>query len=219
MIVNRTADGSSRVTETTDVTLTRGPAADGVWGLLLRHACSPDRSGGLVVGAASAGGGALYAKLVDTGIKDSTVAEPADSMPPGRTALALLVSHLSLADLQRELARFPERRSSRRTCLRPRSSAVQESAVRRRIASHSPTRQGWSPPTGPADPSGNASPSSAIVIAPAASADQDETVGHPLLGAASAREQHIALGAGQAQQQHGENRRQPPGWWPRPSRR
>ena len=28
-------------------------------------------------------------------------------MPPGRTALALLVSHLSIADLQLELARYP----------------------------------------------------------------------------------------------------------------
>ena len=28
-------------------------------------------------------------------------------MPPGRTALALLVSHVSVADLQLELARFP----------------------------------------------------------------------------------------------------------------
>ncbi len=28
-------------------------------------------------------------------------------MPPGRTAVALLVSHVSVADLQRELTRFP----------------------------------------------------------------------------------------------------------------
>jgi hypothetical protein len=28
-------------------------------------------------------------------------------VPPGRTAVALLVSHVSVADLQRELARFP----------------------------------------------------------------------------------------------------------------
>jgi uncharacterized membrane protein len=63
--------------------------------------------GGLIAGAATAGGGALYAKLVDTGIKDETVAELRTAVPPGRTGLALLVSHLSLADLQRELARFP----------------------------------------------------------------------------------------------------------------
>ncbi len=29
------------------------------------------------------------------------------AVPPGRTAVALLVSHVSVADLQRELTRFP----------------------------------------------------------------------------------------------------------------
>jgi uncharacterized membrane protein len=60
-----------------------------------------------VVGAATAGGGALYAKLVDHGIKDATVHELRTAVPPGRTALALLVSHLSITDLQLELARYP----------------------------------------------------------------------------------------------------------------
>ena len=106
VIVYRNADGSSRVTETTDVTPTRGALGGGVWGLLLGTLFAGP-FGGLVVGAASAGGGALYAKLVDTGIKDSTVAELRTAVPPGRTGLALLVSHVSLADLQRELARFP----------------------------------------------------------------------------------------------------------------
>ena len=119
VIVNRTADGSSRVTETTDVARPGGPSAVGSGGCSWAR-CFAGPLGGLVVGAASAEGGALYAKLVDTGIKDSTVAELRTAVPPGRTALALLVSHVSLADLQRELARFPERRSSRRTCLRPR---------------------------------------------------------------------------------------------------
>jgi uncharacterized membrane protein len=63
--------------------------------------------GGLVVGAASAGGGALFAKLVDTGVKDETIQQLRTTVPPGRTAVALLVSHVSVADLQRELARFP----------------------------------------------------------------------------------------------------------------
>jgi uncharacterized membrane protein len=77
-----------------------------VWGLLLGTLLGGP-IGGLVVAAASAGGGALYAKLVDSGVKDATVAELRAAVPPGRTALALLVSHVSVADLQRELARFP----------------------------------------------------------------------------------------------------------------
>ena len=155
VIVNRTADGSSRVTETTDVTPTRGALGGGVWGLLLGTLFAGPL-GGLVVGAASAGGGALYAKLVDTGIKDSTVAELRTAVPPGRTALALLVSHVSLADLQRELARFPGT-ALVETDLPPAAvSAVQEALAE---ANRQPftDASGWSPPTGPADPSGNAS--------------------------------------------------------------
>ncbi len=106
VVVRRDADGTSHVTETTDVTPGRGALGGGIWGLLLGTLFGGP-IGGLVVGAASAGGGALFAKLVDTGIKDATVAELRTHVPPGRTALALLVSHLSVADLQRELARFP----------------------------------------------------------------------------------------------------------------
>jgi uncharacterized membrane protein len=106
VIVRRDADGASHVVETTDVTPTRGALGAGVWGLLIGTLLGGP-IGGLVVGAASAGGGALYAKLVDTGIKDETVAELRTAVPPGRTALALLISHISVSDLQRELARFP----------------------------------------------------------------------------------------------------------------
>lgn len=106
VFVQRDADGRSHVTETTDVTPTRGALGGGVWGLLLGTLFGGPL-GGVIVGAATAGGGALYAKLVDTGIKDSTVAQLRTVVPPGRTGLALLVSHVSLADLQRELARFP----------------------------------------------------------------------------------------------------------------
>src|SRR5262249_20244428 len=94
VFVQRSADGSS------DVTPTRGALGGGVWGLLLGTLFGGP-IGGVIVGAATAGGGALYAKLVDTGIKDSTVAQLRTAVPPGRTGLALLVSHVSLADLQR----------------------------------------------------------------------------------------------------------------------
>jgi uncharacterized membrane protein len=106
VIVRRDADGSAHVTETTDVTPGRGAVNAGIWGLLLGTLFGGPL-GGLIVGAATAGGGALAAKLIDTGIKDSTVEELRAAVPPGRTALALLVSHVSIADLQLELARFP----------------------------------------------------------------------------------------------------------------
>jgi uncharacterized membrane protein len=106
VIIRRDPDGTSHVRETTDVTPGQAGVGAGVWGLLLGTLFGGP-IGGLVVGAASAGGGALYAKLRDTGVKDATIAELREAVPPGRTALALLVSHVSVADLQRELARFP----------------------------------------------------------------------------------------------------------------
>ena len=105
VFVARAADGTSVVQETQDVTTGRGALGGGIWGLLLGTLFGGP-IGGLIAGAATAGGGALYAKLVDTGIKDATVAQLRTTVPPGRTGLALLVSHISVADLQRELARF-----------------------------------------------------------------------------------------------------------------
>jgi uncharacterized membrane protein len=106
VIIRRDADGSSHVVETTDITPSRGALSGGIWGLLIGTLLAGP-VGGLIAGAASAGGGALYAKLVDHGIKDETVAELRTAVAPGRTALALLVSHLAVAHLQLELARYP----------------------------------------------------------------------------------------------------------------
>src|ERR1700712_198725 len=107
VIIRRDEDGTSHVRETTDVTPGRAGLGAGVWGLLLGTLFGGP-IGGLVVGAASAGGGALFAKLVDTGVKDETIEELRKTVPPGRVAVALLVSHVSVADLQRELTRFPK---------------------------------------------------------------------------------------------------------------
>jgi uncharacterized membrane protein len=106
VVIRRDEDGTSHVTETTDITPGRGAIGGGVWGLLIGTLLGGP-IGGLIAGAATAGGGALIAKLRDTGIKDATIHELREHVPPGRTALALLVSHVSLADLQGELARFP----------------------------------------------------------------------------------------------------------------
>jgi uncharacterized membrane protein len=106
VIISRGDDGSSHVRETTDISPGQAGVGAGVWGLLLGTLFGGP-IGGLVVGAATASGGALYAKLRDTGVKDATIEALRKAVPPGRTAVALLVSHVSVADLQRELARFP----------------------------------------------------------------------------------------------------------------
>lgn len=106
VFISRDADGRSVVRETTDLTAGRGALGGAMWGLLIGTLFGGP-VGGLIGGAATAGSGALLARLVDTGIKDDKIRQLRQGVPPGGSALALLVSHLSLADLQRELARFP----------------------------------------------------------------------------------------------------------------
>jgi uncharacterized membrane protein len=106
VFIHRDPDGKSRVAETADMSTGRGAMGGAVWGLLLGTLLAGP-IGGLIGGAASAGSGALMAKLIDTGIKDEEIKKLRTTIRPGTTALALLVSHVSVADLQRELARFP----------------------------------------------------------------------------------------------------------------
>jgi uncharacterized membrane protein len=105
VLLIRDDEGNTKVIETTDITPGRGALGAGVWGLLLGTLLVGPF--GLLVGAATAGGGALYAKLRDTGIKDEKIHELRREVEKGHTVLALLVSDVSLADLQRELVRFP----------------------------------------------------------------------------------------------------------------
>ncbi|HEX5495105.1 MAG TPA: DUF1269 domain-containing protein [Mycobacteriales bacterium] len=106
VFISRDANGHSTVRETTDLTTGRGALGGAMWGALIGTLLGGP-VGGLIGGAASAGSGALLAKLIDTGIKDDKIRQLRDGVPPGSSALALLVSHLSLGDLQRELVRFP----------------------------------------------------------------------------------------------------------------
>lgn len=128
VVIRRDADGTSHVRETSDLSPSQAGVGAGVWGLLLGTLFGGP-IGGLVIGAASAGGGALYARLVDTGVKDATISELRRAVPPGRTAVALLVSHISVADLQRELARFPHAQLVETDMSPAAVSAVQEALL------------------------------------------------------------------------------------------
>jgi uncharacterized membrane protein len=106
VFVQRDAEGRSAVQETQDISTGRGALGGALWGVLIGTLLGGPL-GGVIGGAATAGSGALLAKLIDTGIKDKQIGELRELVPPCSTALALLVSHLSVADLQHELARFP----------------------------------------------------------------------------------------------------------------
>lgn len=106
VFISRDPDGRSTVRETTDLTPGRGALGGAMWGVLIGTLLGGP-IGALVGGAASAGGGALLAKLIDTGIKDEQVKALRETVRPGTTALALLLSHVSVGALQTELERFP----------------------------------------------------------------------------------------------------------------
>ncbi len=89
VFIHRGEDGKSRVAETADVTTGRGAMSGAVWGLLLGTLLAGPL-GGIIGGAATAGSGALMAKLIDTGIKDEEITKLRSTIKPGTTALALL---------------------------------------------------------------------------------------------------------------------------------
>src|SRR4051794_21563946 len=96
VLMSRDEDGRSHVRETTDVTPGQAGVGAGVWGLLIGTLFGGP-IGGLIVGAASAGGGALFAKLVDSGVKGETGQGLRTKGPPGRTAGGPLPSPASPA--------------------------------------------------------------------------------------------------------------------------
>ncbi len=97
--------GSVHVTETVDPTPGSAALDGSVWGLLLGTLLGGP-VGGLVAGALSAGTGALLAKLIDVGVPDATVRELRRAVPPGTTALALLLSHIDQEAVLAELRHF-----------------------------------------------------------------------------------------------------------------
>ncbi len=97
-------DGSV-VEETRDPDAVESAFGGGFWGLLFGTLLAGPV--GAIVGAAGgAGAGALAAALIDYGVRDETVKKLRDHLAPGRTALALLVSHLDEAAVVEELHRF-----------------------------------------------------------------------------------------------------------------
>jgi uncharacterized membrane protein len=109
VFIRRDEDGRSTVRETTDLTPVRGALGGAIWGVLIGTLLGGP-IGALVGGAASAGGGALLGKLIDTGIKDVQVKQLRETVRPGTTALALLVSHVAFGVLQAEVERFADAR-------------------------------------------------------------------------------------------------------------
>lgn len=105
VFVTRAPDG--RV----DVTLSSGPAAvtaavpSSLFGALVGTLVAGP-IGLLIGGALAGGGGALAAKLIDTGIPSRVVGELGELTAPGQTVLALLISDIAGMAVIEELRRF-----------------------------------------------------------------------------------------------------------------
>jgi len=105
VFIEKNAAGETSVTETVDPQPIASATSGGLWGALLGTLIAGP-VGTLVGAAASAGLGALAAKLIDIGIPDATVKELEEVTPAGSSALALLVSGVKEDALERELTRF-----------------------------------------------------------------------------------------------------------------
>lgn len=105
VFIDKDDRGKTEVTETVDLEPGTSAFRGGLWGALLGTLIAGP-IGTLVGAAASAGLGALSAKLIDIGIPDATVKEIEEAVGPGHSALALLLTHIRADDLERELSRF-----------------------------------------------------------------------------------------------------------------
>lgn len=105
VFIDKDDRGKTEVTETIDPELGTSAFSGGLWGALLGTLIAGPL-GTLVGAAASAGVGALSAKLIDLGIPDATVKELEEAIGPGHSGLALLLTHIRADELERELSRF-----------------------------------------------------------------------------------------------------------------
>jgi uncharacterized membrane protein len=105
VFVTRFADGRVRVHETTDVSTGEGALTGGLWGLLLGTILAGP-IGGLAAGALSAGGGALLAQLIDTGVSDQFIDKIKEQVLPGTTAVVVLSNGGDDKAIGEELRRF-----------------------------------------------------------------------------------------------------------------
>jgi len=130
VIVAKDEDGRARIVETVDVTPAQGALAGSWWGMLAGLIIGGPMFIGAALGGAAAG--ALYAKLVDTGLEDQWVKDMAEWIAPGTSALLLLVEAGFSPEVITELGRFEGTGRVAVTTLPPEARAEIEAALGQR---------------------------------------------------------------------------------------
>jgi uncharacterized membrane protein len=105
VFVTKAPDGKTHVKETNDLQPGSAAMSSGIWGALVGLVFGGP-IGMVVVGGVGAGLGAAAAKAVDLGIPDEWVTWLREAVQPGKTTVAILVAHLDIEPLLRELERF-----------------------------------------------------------------------------------------------------------------
>jgi uncharacterized membrane protein len=104
VFISRAASGHIEIVETSDPSPVAAAVPTSLLGALIGTLLAGP-IGLLVGGVLAGGGGALAAKLIDTGISDRVVEELGALTQPGQTSLVLLLSdvveHAALAELRR----------------------------------------------------------------------------------------------------------------------
>ena len=106
-VQNDLDSGKVRVLQTSDMSPGEGAVRGGFWGMVVGTLLLGP-IGGLVVGGASAGGGALIGKLIDAGIPEEFIKRVKEVVPPGWTALVIETKGVDMEAWGNELARFPD---------------------------------------------------------------------------------------------------------------
>lgn len=105
VFVTRSEDGAVEITESADPTPVAAAVPSSLFGALVGTLLAGP-VGLLIGGVLAGGGGALAAKLIDSGIPSRVLGELQELTRPGQTVLALMVSDIAGMAVIEELRRF-----------------------------------------------------------------------------------------------------------------
>lgn len=105
VFIDRHEDGTVEVNESASVAAAAAAVPSSLFGALVGTLIAGP-VGLLIGGVLAGGGGALAARLVETGISDKVVGELQELTKPGHTVLALMVSDIAGMAVIEELRRF-----------------------------------------------------------------------------------------------------------------